>query len=78
MALVMLAVGLAAPLFDVLENLISFVVLARPHDIARPVALMYSASALVTSCCFALTYAWVPVGLIAAAVLRRGGRRAME
>jgi len=66
-ALVMLAIGIAAPLFDVLENLTSFVILANPMDVSQPAAIVYSSFAVLKFVSFAIVYAWVPFGLIVAA-----------
>ena len=41
------ALGVAGASFDILENLLSFAMLARPDSIAQPLALAYSAAAAV-------------------------------
>lgn len=73
----MIGIGLAAPLFDVVENLISFVMLARPEAIDGWVALLYSTMAAAKFACFALVYAWVAIVAVAA-VVRLGGRTRRE
>ena len=65
--------GIAGAGFDVLENLLSFVILAQPDQIAPPMALAYSSAAAVK---FALlTGAMGAVLLALAAGLIRGLRR---
>lgn len=59
------AVGLAAPLFDVMENLVSFVMLANPQHIASVLAVIYSCFAAAKFACFAVVYLWAPIGLVA-------------
>ncbi|GAA2703287.1 hypothetical protein [Actinoplanes palleronii] len=68
--------GLAAPLLDVLENLLSFVMLPDPGAISPVVALLYSSAAALKFACFFAVYLWAAVGLTTAAVVRIRGRRA--
>lgn len=63
-------VGLSAPAFDALENLMSFIALANPTEIGPVVATVYSSFAVLKFVGFFAVYLWVPVALIAAAVLR--------
>lgn len=62
--------GLLAPVFDALENLASFIALANPSEISPVVAVVYSGFAVLKFAGFFAVYLWVPVGLVAAAVLR--------
>jgi hypothetical protein len=66
--------GFVAPLFDVIENLISFVMLADPTEIGQPVALAYSLAAALKFTAFLAVYLWVALGLVAAGVARRRQR----
>lgn len=70
-ALVVVVIGLLAPAFDVLENLVSFIALAEPTQIAPAVAVVYSGFASLKFLCFFAVYLWVPVGLVAALALRK-------
>lgn len=72
-ALVLL--GPAAPVLDAGENVVSFVMLARPHGVSQLAAVVYSAAAAAKFAGFVAVYVWVPVGLAAAAVLRYRRRR---
>lgn len=63
-------VGVLAPAFDVLENLMSFIALANPTEINPVVAVVYSSFAVLKFACFFAVYLWVPVALVAAAVLK--------
>ena len=69
-ALAMVIVGLCAPAFDALENLVSFIALADPTSINPVVAVVYSSFAALKFAGFFAVYLWVPVGLVAAAVLK--------
>lgn len=76
-ALVVLVIGLLAPAFDVLENLVSFIALATPGEISPIVAIVYSSFASLKFLCFFAAYLWVPVALVAALALKvRTTRRA--
>ena len=68
-AMALVVVGLLAPAFDVLENLVSFIALANPTDVNPVVAIVYSSFASLKFLGFFAVYLWVPVGLVAAAVL---------
>ncbi|GEM47313.1 hypothetical protein [Deinococcus cellulosilyticus] len=65
---VMMGIALAAPLFDVLENLASFVLLQNPQHLSEPGALMYSSFAALKFGGFMVTYLWLGVALIIAGV----------
>ncbi len=69
--LVAVVIGLLAPAFDVLENLMSFIALAEPTQVAPAVAVVYSSFASLKFLCFFAVYLWVPVGLVAALALRK-------
>ncbi|BCY05320.1 hypothetical protein [Actinoplanes sp. L3-i22] len=70
--------GVAAPLFDVLENLFSFVMLPDPAAISPTVALLYSTAAALKFACFVVVYLWTAGGLSTAGIQwirnRRAGR----
>ena len=68
-ALVPLA--LVAPVFDSLENLCSFVMVANPTSISSPLALVYSTMAAIKFAGFAAVYGIAAVGLVDAALSRR-------
>ena len=63
-------IGLLAPAFDVLENLLSFIALSNTTEILPVTAIVYSSFASLKFLSFFAVYLWVPVGLVAAAVLR--------
>ena len=65
-----LVIGLLAPAFDVLENLVSFIALSNPTEILPVTAIVYSSFASLKFLSFFAVYLWVPVALVAAAVLR--------
>ena len=69
----MVVIGAAGPLFDVAENLVSFVNLLDPTAISEPMAVLYSTMSALKFAGFALVYGGIVVGVIAAAVaaLRR-------
>jgi hypothetical protein len=67
---VLVPLALVAPVFDSLENLISFVMLRNPASISPPVAVAYSTMAAVKFAGFAAVYAAIMVGLVSAAVCR--------
>ena len=69
-ALALVVVGLSAPVFDALENLASFIALANPTEVNPIVAVVYSTFAVLKFAGFFAVYLWVPVGLVAAAVLK--------
>jgi hypothetical protein len=75
-ATAMIVVGVSAPIFDVLENLVSFVLLQNPLEVSQPLAVLYSSFAALKFLGFLLAYAWVSVGLIAAAVIAVRAKRA--
>jgi len=75
LATALVPLGLAAPLFDVIENLVSFVMLADPTEISQPVAIAYSCAAAVKFGAFLAVYLWVALGLAAAGVARGRQRR---
>jgi hypothetical protein len=62
--------GLAAAGFDVLENLLSFVMLPYPASIDPLVALLYSGAAAAKFGAFLVVYGWVVAGLLLAAAAR--------
>ena len=74
LGLALVVVGLSAPAFDALENLVSFIALANPTVVSPIVAVVYSTFAVLKFAGFFAVYLWVPVGLVTAAVLtaRRG------
>ena len=63
-------IGLLAPAFDVLENLVSFIALSNTTEILPVTAIVYSSFASLKFLSFFAVYLWVPVGVVAAAVLR--------
>ena len=73
-ALGFVVVGLAAPAFDALENLASFVALANPIDISPALAVVYSTFAVLKFAGFFAVYLWVPVAAVAALVIRLRAR----
>jgi len=75
LGLALVVVGLSAPAFDALENLMSFIALANPSEVSPVVAVVYSTFAVLKFAGFFAVYLWVPVGLIAAAVLKFGARQ---
>lgn len=74
----MVLIGLLAPTFDVLENLVSFVNLQSPLDISQPMALLYSSMAALKFAGFAVVYSWIVVGLIVALIKSRSPRRVVS
>jgi hypothetical protein len=70
----MILAGVAAPLFDVLENLFSFVMLPHPGSISPAVALLYSGAAALKVAAFFAVYLWTAVGLVTAVTMRVRGR----
>ena len=62
--------GAAAALLDVVENLVSFVMLADPTSISEPVALLYSGVAALKFAGFFGVYAWTLAGLALAVTVR--------
>ena len=77
LSIVLLPLGAAAALLDVLENLLSFVMLGNPASISQPVALLYSGVAALKFAGFIGVYAWTVVGLALAVTVRRRGARPM-
>lgn len=65
-----------APLFDALENLVSFVMLADPVAFQPALALVYSSLALGKFAMFTFAYVAAPVGLVWAVYLALRGLRA--
>lgn len=55
-ALVLFLIAPLAPLFDALENLVSFIMLADPSGFSNPIALVYSSFSAIKFAVFALTY----------------------
>lgn len=74
-ALALVVVGLAAPAFDALENLVSFIALANPNEVNPVVAVVYSTVAVLKFAGFFAVYLWLPVGLVVAAVSRLSSAR---
>lgn len=66
----MIWLGVAAPAFDVLENLLSFLMLPDPDAISPAIALLYSTAAALKFACFIAVYLWTITGLLSAATLR--------
>ena len=62
--------GVAGASLDVVENLLSFAMLARPQDIPQALALAYSSAAAAKFVLLTLAMAVVPVALVAGAVTR--------
>ncbi|MBB5868140.1 hypothetical protein F4553_001519 [Allocatelliglobosispora scoriae] len=73
-AVALVPLALVAPALDVLENLISFVLLGDPAQVNGALAIVYSTVAAVKFAGFAFVYLWTVVGLLAAALLRIRGR----
>ena len=69
-AIAFVTVGFAAPAFDALENLVSFVALANPAEINPVVAIVYSSIAVLKFAGFFAVYLWVAVGVVTAVILR--------
>ncbi|MEU4159660.1 hypothetical protein [Actinoplanes sp. NPDC026670] len=67
----MIWLGAAAPVFDVLENLLSFLMLPDPTTISPTIALLYSTAAALKFTCFIAVYLWAIIALPTAATLRR-------
>ena len=65
--------GVAGASFDVVENLLSFAMLARPQDIPQALALAYSSAAAAKFALLTLAMAAVPLSLVAGAVARLRG-----
>ncbi|WP_456789811.1 hypothetical protein [Cellulomonas sp. P5_C5] len=74
-ALALVPLGAAAASLDVVENLVSFVMLADPTSISAPVALLYSGVAALKFAGFLGVYAWTVVGLVLAVGVRVRRRR---
>lgn len=74
----LLPVALIGPVFDALENLVSFVMLRNPDDIHQSVAVVYSSMATIKFVGFALLYTIALAGLVTAAVSRARRRRTGE
>ncbi|UJF33535.1 hypothetical protein [Paenibacillus hexagrammi] len=53
--------GLAAPVFDVLENAVSFYFIAYPNEITNPLTILYSTFAAAKFALFGVTYVGVTV-----------------
>jgi hypothetical protein len=66
--------GLAGPLFDVVENLLSFLMLPDPGSISPIVAMLYSSAAALKFAAFIAVYLWTVIGLSAAVMLRLRAR----
>jgi hypothetical protein len=73
-AVALVPLGAAAALCDVVENLISFVMLADPTSIGEPVAWIYSGAAALKFAGFIGTYVWTVIGLVLAVTIRRRDR----
>ena len=76
LALALVWLGPVVALLDIVENLISFVLLADPTSVSQPLALIYSTVAALKFTGFLAVYTWTFAGLITAAVLRLHRRRA--
>ncbi len=63
--------GPLGPLFDVVENLLSFAMLPDPGSINPVVAVLYSTAAAVKFAGFFAVYLWIPAALVAALISRR-------
>ncbi|GGJ57289.1 hypothetical protein [Deinococcus roseus] len=68
LSLMMMGIALAAPFFDVMENLVSFVLLQNPQHLSEPLALVYSSFSALKFSGFMVTYLWLGVALVIAAV----------
>ncbi|ESQ87841.1 hypothetical protein ABAC460_18100 [Asticcacaulis sp. AC460] len=64
----MILIAPIAPLFDALENLVSFVMLADPVNFADWLVYPYSAFACLKFGIYLLTYLWTIVGVVIALV----------
>jgi hypothetical protein len=71
LAAALVPLGAAAALFDVVENLASFVMLVNPTTISEPLALLYSGVAALKFAAFVGVYAWTVAGLVLAVTVRR-------
>ncbi len=58
-----------APFFDVLENLVSFVMLSDPENFANWLAYPYSSFAVTKFLLSGLGFVWMTIGLISALVI---------
>lgn len=65
--------GLAGGMMDVMENLVSFIMLANPTSIAQPVALIYSSFAALKFALLTLAMASVVLSVIVGLVERFAG-----
>lgn len=77
LGLAFVVVGLLAPAFDALENLVSFIALANPAEVNPVVAVVYSTFAVLKFAGFFAVYLWVPIGLVAALKVRARRRVAI-
>jgi hypothetical protein len=75
LALTLVLLGPVVALLDVVENLISFVLLTSPTAVSEPLALIYSTAAALKFAGFLAVYTWAVAGLVTAAVLRLRRRR---
>ena len=69
LSLVMMGIALGAPLFDVLENLVSFVLMnnlnpAGPQHLSEPLAQLYSSFSALKFVGFMATYLWAATALV--------------
>lgn len=67
--------GVTGAGFDALENLISFVMLARPEAIADPVALIYSGFAAAKFACLMPAFTLAPIVLVMGGIVRGWSKR---
>jgi hypothetical protein len=77
-AVALVLLGPVAPLFDVVENLISFVLLADPASVNQPLALLYSSAAALKFAGFAAVYTCTFAGLVTAGTIRLRRRQARQ
>ena len=76
LALALVWLGPLVALLDIVENLISFVLLADPTSVSQPLALIYSTAAALKFTGFLAVYTWTIAGLVTAAILRLHRRHA--